>query len=72
MSTVTKSMKHFLPILTSVLGAFVLAGCAQEHEHECMCGQSGPEPYVYVVTAQNIDEATIECSSLGAECVVIQ
>ena len=72
MSTDTKSMKLFLTILTPILGTFVLAGCAQEQEYECMCGQSGPEPYVYVVTAQNIDEATVECSPLGSDCVVIQ
>ena len=54
--------------LVLCIGAF--CGCTREYD--CLCGQSGPEPYVYTVSAQNLDDAIVECSPLGSDCEIIQ
>ena len=54
--------------LMLVIGA--LCGCTREYD--CLCGQSGLEPYVYTVSAQNLDDAIVECSPLGSDCEIIQ
>ncbi len=56
--------------LSLVLCIGTLYGCTREYD--CLCGQSGPEPYVYAVTAQNLEEAIVECSPLGSDCEIIQ
>ena len=56
--------------LSLVLCIGSLCGCTREYD--CLCGQSGQEPYVYVVSAQNLDEAIVECSPLGSDCEIIQ
>ena len=53
-----------------VLCVGALCGCTREYD--CLCGHSGPEPYVYTVSAQNLDDAIVECSPLGSDCEIIQ
>ena len=48
-----------------VLCIGALCGCTREYD--CLCGQSDSEPYVYTVSAQNLDDAIVECVAPGSE-----
>jgi hypothetical protein len=41
-------------------------------EYTCVCGTSGDGPYVYTITASNLDDAQVECAPLGSDCSLLE
>ena len=36
-------------------------------EYHCVCGTDGDGPYVYTISANNLDDAIMECSPPGSD-----
>ena len=41
-------------------------------EYNCVCGSDGGEPYVVIISANNLDEAITECSPPGSDCEIAE
>ena len=55
-------------LLLLVFLSFTLFSCKKEYN--CVCGSDGGEPYVTVVSANNLDDAITECSPPGSDCEI--
>lgn len=54
-------------LLIAVL-SFTLFSCTKEYN--CVCGGDGGEPYVVIISANNLDDAITECSPPGSDCEI--
>jgi hypothetical protein len=54
-------------LLTAFL-SFTLFSCTKEYN--CVCGNDGGEPYVIIISANNLDDAITECSPPGSDCEI--
>ena len=41
-------------------------------EYHCVCGTDGDGPYVYTISANNLDDAIMECSPPGSDCEIAE
>ena len=48
--------------------SFTLFSCMKEYN--CVCGSDGGEPYVIIISANNLDDAITECSPPGSDCEI--
>ena len=48
--------------------SFTLFSCRKEYN--CVCGSEGGEPYVVIISANNLDDAITECSPPGSDCEI--
>jgi len=61
--TTMKSRLLLIALLT-----FTLCSCTKEYN--CVCGSDGGEPYIIIVSANNLDDAIMECSPPGSDCEI--
>ena len=57
-----------LQVLLIALLSFTLFSCTKDYN--CVCGSDGGEPYVVIISANNLDDAIIECSPPGSDCEI--
>jgi hypothetical protein len=55
-------------LLLIALLSLTLCSCTQEYN--CVCGSDGGEPYVVIISANNLDDAIMECSPPGSDCEI--
>ena len=55
-------------LLLIALLPFTLGSCKQEYN--CVCGSDGGEPYIIIVSANNLEDAIMECSPPGSDCEI--
>ena len=48
--------------------SLILVSCKKEYN--CVCGIDGGEPYVIIISANNLDDAITECSPPGSDCEI--
>ena len=57
-------------LLLAALLTFTLCSCTKEYN--CVCGIDGSGPYVYTISANNLDDAIMECSPPGSDCEILE
>lgn len=55
-------------LLIIALLSTTLFSCTREYN--CVCGNDGGEPYVVIISANNLDDAITECSPTGSDCEI--
>ena len=55
-------------LLLIALFPLILVSCKKEYN--CVCGSDGGEPYVVIISANNLDDAITECSPPGSDCEI--
>ncbi len=57
-----------LQLLLRALLSLTLFSCTKEYN--CVCGSDSGEPYVVIISANNLDDAITECSPPGSDCEI--
>ena len=55
-----------------IIALLSLTLCSCRKEYHCVCGIEGGEPYIYVISSNNHDDAIMECSPPGSDCEIAE